>query len=102
MAVYNMVILNGDVKCRSEITWQKILGTTFDSKFTFESHLIGCFRGVVVRERTCGFGAKLVQGACVRTPPTTVPGNDMAGDVKSALNLFQLGIRFQGKPKPNL
>ena len=38
----------------------------------------------------------MVRGAWVRTPPTTVPGHDIAGDVKSALNLFQLGIRPQG------
>ena len=37
------------------------------------------------------------QGAWVQTPPTTVLGHNMAGDVKSALNLFQLGIRLQGK-----
>ena len=35
----------------------------------------------------------LEKGAWVRTPPTTVLGHDIAGDVKSALKLFQLGIR---------
>ena len=39
----------------------------------------------------------MVQGALVRTPTTTVSGHDIAGDVKSVLNLFQLGIRPQGK-----
>ena len=55
--------------------------------------IIGFSRGVIVAT----LEHRMVQGGRVRTPPTTVPGHDMAGDVKSALILFQLGIRPQGK-----
>ena len=37
-------------------------------------------------------GQRMAQGAYVRTPLMTVLEHDMAGDVNSALNLFQLGI----------
>ena len=56
----------------------------------------GFSRGVNGKEAAT-LEQRLVQGAWVRTPPTTVLDHNMAGDVKSALNLFQLGIRPQGK-----
>ena len=56
-----------------------------------------CFTSFLDDKEAATLEQRLVQGAWVRTPPTTVPGQDMACDVKSTLNLFQLGIRPQVK-----
>ena len=56
----------------------------------------GFSHGVIGKE-TATLGQRMIQGALVRTSNTAVPGHDMTSDVKSALNLFQLGIRPQGK-----
>ena len=51
----------------------------------------------MIGKKTATLEQKLIQGEWIRTPHMTVPGDDMAGDVKSVLNLLQLGICPQGK-----
>ena len=40
---------------------------------------------------------RMAQRVWIRIPSMNVLGSDMAGDVKSALNLFQLGIHPKEK-----
>ena len=51
----------------------------------------------VIGKEAATLEQRLVQGVWDRTPHTAVLGHDIADDVKSALNLFHLGIRPQGK-----
>ena len=39
-------------------------------------------------------GQRMAQGACVRNPPMTVLGHDMAGDVKKCSEFVSVGDTF--------